>query len=426
MQIDILTNFERSCPEYSLYSVVLAQADAIARQGNDVKLHVLEDYEQQEPLPRAFSAEIVPDIPKIVTRSTRIDYRKKEDISEEHLEFSEVLKDWLLYARTSSDIMITHDWILTGWNLPYYLGLEKAAPDMGDVRFFHWIHSIPSGDKNWWYLRKLGHNRHRIVYPNKTAAIHVANAFSTTLDKVLHIPHIVDLRDLFNWDIETCALLDDHPELMESQVVQVYPASSDRMEAKRVRELILLFAEIKRRGFSVCLWVANQNADNPVHQESIDHLIRVGKRNGLVPGEDLVFTSEHGDPRYRLGLPKNVLISLMQCSNVFVFPSIAESFGLVLPECVLASGALPMLNKSLGEMVEIGGARGLIADFGSYSVTWEPNKENEWIESLAGLLVAQLRAEEGVQSRTWFRRNFNKNTVYHRYYVPAFEGAALW
>lgn len=420
MRIAILTNFLKAQPEYALYNVAIAQADALAHHGNDVVLFVREGYVQGQPLPQRFKATIEPIIPQ----STLIDYRD-ENISENHQEYVNKLSGLFAAELPKFDAVLTHDFVFTGWNLPYFLALEKTRYETKKQRFLHWIHSVPGFNRSWWYLRRLGEDNHRLVYPNRTDSLRVANFYNTTRDKVLYIPHIVDLRHLFTFDEAVLDFLDDFPQLMTSSVVQIYPASSDRLQAKGIRELILIFARIKERGYDVFLMIANQHADRPDVQEKIDHYIRLGTRNGLKYREDFVFTSEENGA-FRGGVPKSTLMQLNMFANLFIYPTREESFGLVGPEVSLCSGALPILNKSLPVLSEVAGMNGIAADFGSYRVEWRPKDEAGYFNALAGQICSQIYAEEGIKTRLWYKRMLNRDVVYDRYYVPILEGSALW
>jgi glycosyltransferase involved in cell wall biosynthesis len=208
-------------------------------------------------------------------------------------------------------------------------------------------------------------------------------------------------------------------------VIQIYPAGSDRLDAKGVRELIAVFSEIKKRGYSVFLLLINQAADDHDNQATMDHYKRFGEDRGLVYGEDFAFISDFF-PGFAAGTPKRTVIELSMYSNVFVFPSQHETFGLVLPETSLVSGALPVLNKSLPEMLEVGGMHGLLVDFGSYFVEWKPKDEEAYFEHLAGQIIYMMHSEEGIRAKTWNRLEYNRASIYERYYVPILQGRNLW
>jgi Glycosyltransferase Family 4 len=423
LKVAILTNFEKSKSEYSLYNVVLAQAAALAEQGNTITVFVNSNYVQTQPLPTEFGEFNISVRRDVPLPPLRVDYQTERALPIDVLTYTDTLANWLKYTLPEFDTVFTHDWVFTGWNLPYFLALEKAAPTLRRVKFLHWIHTMPGKGRDWWNLRRLGEENHRLVFPNNVTRARVAFFYQTDPSKVFVIPHIVDLRDLFDWQPASLLFARNHPEIMSSHVVQIYPAGSDRLDHKGIRELILIFAKIKPRGFSVFLVVANQHADG--NQEKIDHFIRLGSIKGLIYGEDFVFTSEE-NTAFREGVPRKVLRDLMQCSSTFVFPTQQESFGLVLPETSLASGALPVLNSSLTEMMEIGGNNGLLTPFGSYCVDWNPNNEEHYLDAVAGAIISQTRAEEALKTRVYFRRRLNRETIYQRYYVPILEGSNLW
>lgn len=422
MKIAILTNFNEIIPGYSLCSIAVDQAVMLQRYGHEVTLFTSARFNwDRSELPLNWPITVLPtfEFTKLV------DYKKKEDLSEEHKEYASRLSERLPQLLEGYDAVLTHDWVFTGWNLPFAEALRLSRDALRNVRFLHWIHSVPNGFQDWWLADIYGPN-HRIVYPNATDRAHVAAQFRTREAKVVHIPHIKDLRTFSEFQKETCDFLEDHPEMMSAKIVQVYPASTDRLTAKRLREVILMFSQLKKRGWSVCLVVANQHATGRQRKEDVERYKRIGSRNGLLEDVDLVFTSDFDDGKWEKGVPRRILSELMQLANIFFYPTREESFGLVLLEAILMGGCLPIINKSLRQQLEISGYHGLLVDMGSWEHPLELADEAGYLGYIADLIIARLMDEDSIQARTHFRNNFNMDCIYQTYYEPVLIGSALW
>lgn len=424
MKVAILTNFRELNLGYSLTGIVLDQIRMLTQFGNEVHLFVSESFHDIS-IGRIADAVLHKSIPD----STLIDYTTKEDITPEH---QQLAHDTDLVLRTDLqgfDVVFTHDWIFTGWNMPYAAALMNSgrSEELKGVKWMHWIHSVPAASRDWWNIRKYGPG-HKIIYPNQSTRLQVAEQFQGDLDSVLVIPHIVDLRSIQFRD-ETNRFVNDHPMVLQADIVQIYPASTDRLKAKRVREVILTFAELKKKGFTVCLVIANQWARKKesksveeVHEDII-HYNKIARRNGLTPEYDFIFTSEW-DRKYILGLPRWMVFDLMMLANLMIYPTREESFGLAPIEAGLAGGVLPVLNKSLTMMMEVHGFNGVYVDFGSHEMQFEPHDEAAYYHDLANLIIQRIRANEGIAARTFYRQKYNWDRLYLKRYEPIMQALA--
>jgi hypothetical protein len=133
-----------------------------------------------------------------------------------------------------------------------------------------------------------------------------------------------------------------------------------------------------------------------------------------------MFTSRIFD-KYKTGIPSSVLRELQSLSNVFIFPTREESFGLVGPEACFA-GVIPVFNKSLGMMPEVYGNSGLYFDFGSFHSCFQPNPGwNEYLKAVAMVIYGAYQNNEAIKAKTHCRRAFNMENLYNRYYLSALE-----
>ena len=94
----------------------------------------------------------------------------------------------------------------------------------------------------------------------------------------------------------------------------------------------------------------------------------------------------------------------MQTTNLFVYPTEAETFGLVLVEARLGGGAFPVLNRSLSIMREVGGNCGLYVNFGSCERQFSLINEREHYERIGGRLL-RSPGRRRFPGRTWMVRH---------------------
>lgn len=407
-KIAILTTFMEFNPGYSLTGIVQDQITMLHRFGHEVILVVNEQYHGAA----VDNCQLCPVLPFTHLR----DYTTIEDLTDEHKAIVALTAERLVEALQGVDIALTHDYLFTGWNLPYGLACREASKSLPALRWFHWLHSIPSSMRDWWNIREYG-PQHKLVFPNKTDALLVAEQYRGVFSDVVAIPHIKDPRTWFEFDADTCAFIDEYPAIIHAGIVQVYPASCDRLAAKRLGEVIRIFGELKRKGNSVCLVVANQWATTRQPKQNMDGFRSTAWKCGLEPENEFIFTSQFDEPRFETGIPRRMLRELTQLSNLFIFPTREESFGLVLPEACLSGAVLPVLNKSLNMMYEVSGGNGLFFDFGSNQREWN-RCDDKYFADIASIIIGRLMTNEAIRAATFMRQTYNMDTIYQRYYAP--------
>jgi glycosyltransferase involved in cell wall biosynthesis len=429
-KIAIFTSFAEFNPGYSLTGIVEDQCRMLVSYGHEVHLFVCTHFKGDidelfihDPWTRQGVI-----LHKKVPFAHLKDYRKEADLTDDHKEVirqtARVIEENILVKDIA--FVFTHDWLFTGWNLPYGLGVLQACqnPKMYPIAWMHWIHSVPSLGLEWWDIRRWG-NRHKLVYPNKTDLQKVAEQYRAGPSYVLPIPHIKDIRSYWEYHEDTYKFINDFPGVMHSDIVQIYPASTDRLTAKRVDKLIPMFREFKKMKRSVCLVIANQWATGRQRKEDLANYYKRVRNAGLKINEEVIFTSEWDD-RFATGIPRRMLRELQLMSNLFIFPTREESFGLVLPETALC-GVEVVLNRSLHMMFEVGGGSGIYAEFGSYEKQLAvPSTEAEYYVSLSHLILGRMQRSEIISTKTFHRQWYNWDNIYNRFYLPAFGESDIW
>jgi len=402
---------------YSLTGIVKDQVTMLTKYGHDVHLFVNSAYNGEE-----FPGNVT--LHKQIPFQHLTDYSTKEALSEDDKVIIEKTRVVLVEELKDFDFAFTHDFVFTGWFMIYGFACKEASRELPKLRWLHWIHSVPTRHSDWWDINDYG-SRHKLVYPNATDKRQVAENYRGWDKDVRTIHHIKDLRSWFDFDQVTVDFLDDFPAVMQADIVQVYPASTDRLSAKRVAEIMRMFSYMKQLGVSVCLVLANQWATGRQRKEDVSKFQQIASRNGLKLNEEVIFTSEWRE-EYATGIPKRILRELMQCSNLFIFPTREESFGLVAPEAALAGGVLLVLNRSLQMMFEVMGYTGIYCDFGSYNNTFKPENEGRYYEDIAKIILGRIRENESIMSKTYVRQHYNYDYLYKTEYAPVLAESALW
>jgi glycosyltransferase involved in cell wall biosynthesis len=406
-------------PGYSLTGIIKDQSRMLVRYGHEVHLFTNEQFNKGDLADFSHCT-----VHQKIPFAHLIDYSSAKDISDDHKETILKTKDMLIEELADIDIIYTHDFVFTGWFLPYGLGCLAAAKELPNSRWMHWIHSVPSSLRDWWNVKEFG-RQHKLVFPNITDKRRVAEQFRGWDDDVRIIPHIKDLRTWFDFSSDTKKLIDTMPSVMSSNIMQVLPAGTDRLSAKGVDKVIKIFGALKATGSRVCLLIANQWATGRQRKECIEPYENLAKSVGLESGKDFAFTSDlHED--WANGLPKHMVCELFQCSNLFIFPTREESFGLVVPEASLSGGCLLVLNRSLAMQAEISGNQALYVDFGSFTNEFRPPNENKYLWDVAAIIRKRLQENESCSTKMFFKNFNNMDYLYNQYYQPTMCEARLW
>ena len=432
--VGILTNFYEFNEGYSLSTIAKNQVYMLLANGHKVKLFCGSNYKGTAPVPlppddlakytgltTSQIAEQLTVLPVIPGTPELADYWSQEELSEEHSKMAQHTVDILRLHLRNVDVVFSHDWIFQGWYLPYAVALQTLCNELTDKIWFHWVHSIPSHEpRDWWVLRKYG-PRSKVIVPTRTDRVRLMQSYKGKLEDVRVIPHIVDNRTWAGFSSDTCKFLRAYPKAMRASITQVYPASSDRLEAKGIKFLLKIFGFFKKQNVDIFLTIANQHTTTRTRKEEIgDYINYAEEQCGMYHGVDFVFTSTFDAPSYENGIGRTFLRELLMLSNVFVYPTRDETFGLIGPEAALSAGCYVVTNKSMDLMGEVMGHMPLGFDFGSYHrefIPWGGNWDG-YLNAVALIILGRMAEQEGILAQTHIRQFYNWDRLYERVYEP--------
>jgi glycosyltransferase involved in cell wall biosynthesis len=309
-----------------------------------------------------------------------------------------------------ADLVITHDIISLPHLYVYNLAVRKVAKKLPRLNWLHWIHSLSFGDNPLWGRRK----RSKLVIPNRQQRGRTAKDFDCRLGDVKTVYHSLDTLS-FPLHPLTRKLIASW-DLLNADIIQLYPADARRLALKQVNVAIDIFAKLKEQGKKVKLVIANQYCIDDASRKSTEKWMRHALKRGLTKKE-VFFTSQFRPPRWEWGIPREVILELFRhVTNLFIFPSMAETFALVVLEA--ASGAnLLVLNKDLSFLKDfIGRKNALFYRFGHFEDPKDLTSRE--VSNIADRIIKKLDQEMCLNARQHVRQRFNSDWIYKNQLEP--------
>jgi hypothetical protein len=231
-------------------------------------------------------------------------------------------------------------------------------------------------------------------------------------------------------------------KILDADVITVYPARLDR--GKQVEYVIKTMACLKSFDLSVRVIIADFHSTGGDKLTYRDELKQVGIDYGLSQGE-LIFLSEY-KPEWKYEVPQSVIGNLQLLANVFIMPSVSETYSLTTQEAGLTKQVV-VLNQDFPPFRSIYGENAIyrkyssgfdvLADLGEavrpdswtgtkYGAANLPNEARKSAEkayhlTTAGMIAQRLHHPEMALS-TFLRINRNLQTVFKKQLEPLFYG----
>jgi len=251
--------------------------------------------------------------------------------------------------------VITHDLLFISW----YVTFAAAIHEFADLRGFEWFHighSAPSGRPSRsvidaksvpsWPRYTLPAGEHTIVALAECLRSGFGITYEIPPDRIKVWPNARDPRTMGMHPM--AVRITTEAKLWEGGVVQVYPISSTRFEAKGLSKLLRAFAAL---AVPWKLVIANPHANGTEGQNAVLTAQTFASTLGIPAGR-LFFTSEMLPETAATGLPGEAVRDLFRYANIFAFPTFSEASSLILMEAAIAG--LPLvLNAAVPSLREI-------------------------------------------------------------------------
>lgn len=399
-KVGILTTFFEATSGYSLIGVCETQIRSLLEHNYEPVVIVREDFRQPDA-PSLWRPETI-DL-RLATPRMQLTSGIADDFEERVEKIGVALEENL----RDIDVCITHDIILQTTDKEYNVAMRNYAKTRPDMLWLHWIHSCPSPGGSREYPESCRHTPPPgyIIYPNDSDKGLVCATYGLGgrewKVRVSRTGHAID--PLLIWHYEGLTRdLAEKADLLNGEVVAVYPARLDK--GKQPEKIIRLMAGVKRLGYSPRLLIIDWQSTGAHFQAYIDNLLKLAEWSGI--GDGVNFTSRLDD-RCSQGVPRHVVVELMDLSNIYIHPSRVETYSLVIHEAALR-GKLLVLNYDLPAMRELWGDLGIYMDFSSDRInrTYEPDEQTFW-DGEAIRLVAELMQNRALQAQTTARREWS-------------------
>jgi glycosyltransferase involved in cell wall biosynthesis len=408
-KIGIFTTFYNLNTEYSLCTVVLQQLQALKKNGFEPVLYVLTNFSGDVPE----GIEVRKVIPQLILEPYgRGDFTNyEEDIDKALKAMEEHMAD--------IDVCLTHDIIFINSYLPYNEALRRSIKGkLSHIKWLHWMHSGPSirptmDGSPYDNLYTLPDNS-RLIYMNYTDALRAAEMYGVYPKEVRTIFNPMDIRTLYDFHPLSWELTDQY-DLMNADVVDIYPLSSTRMNdnGKQLSKVIWVMSHIKKMGKTIRIVVCNAHANAKKEKDEIERMYQYAAEKGIERRE-LIFTSMHNIPKWEHGVPHKVISDLFLLSNIFIFPSVSENCPLVLLEAMAAKNLL-VLNANFPAFRDFGLENAMYFNFGSLVQTPNfPCGEDRYMGDVAKLIIAELSVNKALNANAVLRKKFNLDYIFEQ------------
>lgn len=284
-----------------------------------------------------------------------------EDVSAIEQRLMEILID--------KDVIITHDIIYQNAALKHNFASRRVAKKLPNIKWLHWIHSAtspallnmvrPIFSDDYVNLVTTPFPNSKYIYPNSYAVPAVAHNFGVSEEDVRVAHHPTDICGLFDFPKEVEQLI-YKKDILSADVISTYPIRLDR--GKQVEYVIRTMACLKELDLKVRLIVIDFHSTGGDKVEYRDFLKQDAIDWGL-NDQELTFLSEE-DEAWRIEVPQDIVAKFQFLSNVFILPSVSETYSLIAQEAALCKQVV-VLNQDFPPFRSIYGENAIYRKYSS-------------------------------------------------------------
>jgi len=349
-RVSILTNFSSYSEAYSLNRVVMNQIRMLVDHGYKPVVIVGEKFKpvQDYALPEV-ELRHIPDVP--VFNEVKMDPTFDQDVGAIERELAKVLD--------GIDVVLTHDIIYQPAAVKHLVASKRIAKRRPELRWLHWIHSATSPytlqnlrplfvDEYAEIIREKFPNSFYVFF-NHYSIPRIAQNFDVDDADVKVVHHPTDIKTFYKIEDASWDLI-KRKKMLSSDVICTYPIRLDR--GKQVEKVIKVIASFKNLDKSVRLIVVDFHSTGGDKVEYRKELKQIAIDWGMNE-QEMTFTSEEHS-EWNVEVPYQVVADFMKLSNVFVIPSVSESYSLITQEAGL-SGVAMVANRDFPPFRDIFG-----------------------------------------------------------------------
>ncbi len=389
LKIAILSHFHKMPDSFSPARATKNQIKILQEYGHSVTLFAQEDSVLD------IGCEVRPVLPRFKMEKNIVNEEAKNRMVD-------ILREQLV----DFDICITQDFYIDS-----LITYREAVRSCGiNIPFFHFCRSgigapIEFDMPNATY-----------VYLNYSDVGEFARKIGVSVDRCRVVPNEKELLFMFSFHPISKMIIEKY-HLWDRDIIQIFPVCSTRLDAKGLIQVIKVFVELKRLGKKVALVVANSNGRKRVEDLKVKQ--ELAKELGLNDNE-FIFTSLLADEQYDISseIPNRSCAELMQISNLFIFPTIAEVSSNVLLEAAMTKNLL-VLNSDLPCLFDAVDKNSVISyPFTSSRALHYSGRDQESMGKLAKQIIGQLDTNKADKTFRHVWRNYNRYSLYHNILAP--------
>lgn len=439
-RIAIFTSFSDFQKAYSLNIIVQYQIKMLLLNGYQPVVIVHDTFTPQGIY--AHPGVVIEKIPNVPCHNeVKKDETFDQDVESIASRLREILKN--------VDVVLTHDIIYQNACLKHNFASRKVASELPNVKWLHWIHSAtspgllnllrPIFSDEYLKLVQTPFPNAKYVYPNSYAVPSVARNFGVSEDDVRVVNHPTDICAFFDMSQELEQLIYDK-DILSADAIATYPIRLDT--GKQAEFVVKTMAMLKEFGLKIRVIIVDFHSTGPEKNAYRDTIKQVAIDYGL-NSDELIFTSEQNEA-WLHEVDQTLVAKLQMISNVFIMPSVSETYSLVAQEAGICKQVMvlnhdfPPFRSIYGENAiyrkyssgfdvfadpteAIGIGTGTHTKYGGDNLPDEARKsaERDYHRTTAGMIAARLKHPEMAMS-SLLRKTKNLNTIFKQQLEPLF------
>lgn len=434
-RVTIFTTFAEYSKAYSLNRVVQDQLKMLLDSGYKVNVIVNQSFEPQGIyLDERVTLKKIPGV--AVYNEVKKDETFDDDVKTLENALDDILKD--------TSIVLTHDIVYQNACLKHNLAARRIASKYPTIKWLHWIHSATSpqilsalrpifGDVYQEEVKKPFPNSFYVFF-NHYSIPNVAHNFGISEDLVRVVHHPSDLKEVYGLTEKVDKFVKDK-KIYEADAICVYPIRLDR--GKQVEVVIKTMAMLKEFNLDVRVIIVDFHSTGGDKVDYRDELKAMAIDWGL-NSKDIIWTSETYDD-WATEVEHEDVMGLMRLSNVFIMPSVSESYSLITQEAGM-NKVIAVLNFDFPPFRDIFGPNAIYRKYssnvdmmngmdGNTVTEYGPNKaspeervmhEKNYHKETAGMIASKLRHYKDMALSIFLRKYRNLDFIFKNELEPLF------